>query len=157
MLESSLVYIVARTFPESLILVLSGMILLDGEISKTKVIKDGILLGIIIGFIRKLPISFGVHSILSMIALVSILFKNSEKNIIKSMISTGLVWLSLALSEGIYILIATSILNINLESLVDNNSLEGALLTLPSLLIMFLIVMVLKYIKDNILKFKIRG
>lgn len=157
MLESSLVYIITRTFPESLILVLSGVILLGINIDKKKIFKYGIILGIIIGIIRLLPITFGVHSVLSMIALCIILLKCARNDIVKSMVSTCLVWISLALSEGIYILIATSLLNINVERLTDNTTLQGAIITLPSLLIMFLIVLLLRYIKDNILKFKIRG
>ena len=156
MLESSLVYIIARTFPESIVAVLSGMILLGINIDKGKVLKYGIYLGFIISIIRLLPINFGVHSILSMIAVWMILFKNSSNDIIKSIISTCLVWISLALSEGIYILIATDILNIGVEKLMDNTSLNGAIITLPSLLIMFLIVILIKYIKSNILKFNIR-
>ena len=113
------------------------------------------LLGFIIGIIRLLPTNFGVHSILSMVALGVILFKCSNNDIIKSMVSTCLVWLSLALSEGIYVLIATNILNIKIEKLMDNSSLQGAIITLPSLVIMFLIVIILKYIKDDILKFKV--
>ena len=58
MLESSLVYIITRTFPESLILVLSGVVLLGINIDKKKAFKDGIILGLIIGIIRLLPISF---------------------------------------------------------------------------------------------------
>lgn len=157
MIESSLVYIFTRTFPESLILVLSGVILLGINIDKKKIFKYGIILGIIIGIIRLLPITFGVHSVLSMIALCIILLKCARNDIVKSMVSTCLVWISLALSEGIYILIATSLLNINVERLTDNTTLQGAIITLPSLLIMFLIVLLLRYIKDNILKFKIRG
>ena len=156
MLESSLVYIIARTFPESIVAVLSGMILLGINIDKGKVLKYGIYLGFIISIIRLLPINFGVHSILSMIAVWMILFKNSSNDIIKSIVSTCLVWISLALSEGIYILIATDILNIGVEKLMDNTSLNGAIITLPSLLIMFLIVILIKYIKCNILKFNIR-
>ena len=156
MLESSLVYIIARTFPESIVAVLSDMILLGINIDKGKVLKYGIYLGFIISIIRLLPINFGVHSILSMIALWMILFKNSSNDIIKSIVSTCLVWISLALSEGIYILIATDILNIGVEKLMDNTSLNGAIITLPSLLIMFLIVILIKYIKCNILKFNIR-
>lgn len=156
MLESSLVYIIARTFPESIVAVLSGMILLGINIDKEKVLKYGIYLGFIISIIRLLPINFGVHSILSMIAVWMILFKNSSNDIIKSIVSTCLVWISLALSEGIYILIATDILNIGVEKLMDNTSLNGAIITLPSLLIMFLIVILIKYIKCNILKFNIR-
>ena len=157
MLESSLVYVIARTFPESIILVLSGMILLETSIDKNKILKEGILLGFIIGIIRLLPINFGVHTILSMIALGVILFNNCDKDIIKAMISTCLVWISLVLSEGIYILIATIVLNIDINRLVDNSSLLGAITTLPSLIVMFLIVILLKYIKDNLLKFKIRS
>ena len=156
MLESSLVYIIARTFPESIVAVLSGMILLGINIDKGKVLKYGIYLGFIISIITLLPINFGVHSILSMIAVWMILFKNSSNDIIKSIVSTCLVWISLALSEGIYILIATDILNIGVEKLMDNTSLNGAIITLPSLLIMFLIVILIKYIKCNILKFNIR-
>lgn len=157
MLESSLVYIFTRTFPESLILVLSGVILLGINIDKKKIFKDGIILGIIIGIIRLLPITFGVHSVLSMIVLCIILLKCARNDIVKSMVSTCLVWISLVLSEGIYVLIATSLLNIKVERLTDNTTLQGAIITLPSLLIMFLIVLLLRYIKDNILKFKIRG
>ena len=43
-------------------------------------------------------------------------------------------------------------LNIKIEKLMDNSSLQGAIITLPSLVIMFLIVIILKYIKDDILK-----
>lgn len=156
MLESSLVYIIARTFPESIVAVLSGMILLGINIDKEKVLKYGLCLGFIISTIRLLPIHFGVHSILSMIAVWIILFRISNNNMIKSMISTCLLWISLALSEGIYILIATFILNLSVEKLMDNTSLYGAIITLPSLLIMFLIVILLKYMKGNILNFKVR-
>ena len=127
MLESSLVYIFTRTFPESLILVLSGVILLGINIDKKKIFKYGIILGIIIGIIRLLPITFGVHSVLSMIVLCIILCKCANNDIV------------------------------NVERLTDNTTLQGAIITLPSLLIMFLIVLLLRYIKDNILKFKIRG
>ncbi|WP_071119611.1 hypothetical protein [Romboutsia timonensis] len=157
MLESSLVYIITRTFPESLILVLSGVVLLGINIDKKRIFKDGIILGMIIGIIRLLPITFGVHSILSMISLCIILLRYDNNDIVKSMVSTCLVWISLALSECIYILISISFLNIKVERLTDNTTLQGAIITLPSLLIMFLIVLLLKYAKDNILKFKVRG
>jgi hypothetical protein len=156
-LESSLVYIITRTFPESLILVLSGVVLLGINIDKKRIFKDGIILGMIIGIIRLLPITFGVHSILSMISLCIILLRYDNNDIVKSMVSTCLVWISLALSECIYILISISFLNIKVERLTDNTTLQGAIITLPSLLIMFLIVLLLKYAKDNILKFKVRG
>ena len=143
--------------PATLILVLSGVVLLGINIDKKRIFKDGIILGMIIGIIRLLPITFGVHSILSMISLCIILLRYDNNDIVKSMVSTCLVWISLALSECIYILISISFLNIKVERLTDNTTLQGAIITLPSLLIMFLIVLLLKYAKDNILKFKVRG
>ena len=127
------------------------------NIDKKRIFKDGIILGMIIGIIRLLPITFGVHSILSMISLCIILLRYDNNDIVKSMVSTCLVWISLALSECIYILISISFLNIKVERLTDNTTLQGAIITLPTLLIMFLIVLLLKYAKDNILKFKVRG
>ena len=50
MLESSLVYIITRTFPESIVVVLSGIILLGINIDKEKVLKYGICLGLIIAY-----------------------------------------------------------------------------------------------------------
>ena len=144
MLESSLVYTITRTLPESLVLVLSGLILLGIgiDIDKSKVIKKGMLLGFIIGIIRLLPINFGVHSILSMVALGVILFKCSNNDIIKSMVSTCLVWLSLALSEGIYVLIATNILNIKIEKAMK--SVEPIITLVIGLIIgLFIIAMVI--------------
>lgn len=127
MLESSLVYIITRTFPESLILVLSGVVLLGINIDKKRIFKDGIILGMIIGIIRLLPITFGVHSILSMISLCIILLRYDNNDIVKSMVSTCLVWISLALSECIYILISISFLNIKVERLTDNTTLQEQL------------------------------
>ena len=153
MLQSSMSYILIRTFPESIVLVLSGMILLGIKIDGKKIINSGIILGILITFIRSLPINFGVHTILSMTVLEVILYKNSNDQLIKSMISTCMIWISLALSEGIYILIATKIMNIPFENLANNKSIEGALATLPSLVILVGIVFIFKIIvkKVNIL------
>lgn len=58
MLESSLVYIITRTFPESIVVVLSGIILLGINIDKEKVLKYGICLGFIISVIRFIAYKF---------------------------------------------------------------------------------------------------
>ena len=77
MLNSSLAYVVLRVIPESIILMLSSFILLDLKLDKLKVLKYGVFHGMIVTLIRTLPINFGVHSLLSMIALGLILFKLS--------------------------------------------------------------------------------
>ena len=150
MLESSIIYILLRTFPESIILVLSGLILLDKKIDTKIVIKTGILLGTLITLIRLLPINFGVHTILSMIVLGIIVYKISDKQLVQSMISICLIWISLALSEVIYIFIATEIFKIPFDKLVNNKSLYSALITLPSLLILIGLVFIFKAVTKKI-------
>jgi hypothetical protein len=88
-----------------------------------------------------------------MIACGIILYKSSGNQLVKSMISTGIIWISVALSEGIYILIATEIFKIPFDKLVNNKSLYAALATLPSLLILISVVFIFKIIikKINIL------
>ncbi|MEG2788218.1 MAG: hypothetical protein RR942_10385 [Romboutsia sp.] len=154
MLESSIVYILTRTLPESLVLVLSGMIFLGNGIDIKRLLKKGILLGATIGIIRVLPINFGVHTILSMISFGVITFEISDKDIVKTMITTCVVWISLVLSEGIYVFIATEILKIPIGILMNNKSVVGALITLPSLIIILIIIFIFKSIKNKIIKSK---
>ena len=152
MLESSINYIIMRTFPESLILILSGMILLDLKINIKKLVKQSILLGICVVLIRILPINFGVHTVLSMIALGIMLFKIYSKDILKICISICEIFISIILSEGIYVFLMTFILNIPTEILMNNTSIKGALITLPSLAITFIIVLIFKKINTKIYK-----
>lgn len=152
MLESSLAYVLIRTIPESIILMLSGFILLDLKLDTKKIIKLGLILGVIISLIRKLPITFGVHTILSMIAVGIILFKISNKSFVEVIVAPCNIWISLALSEAIYYIIATGLLKIDSEVLTDYQSVLGAISTLPSLLILLMIVLVIKSMKKKLMK-----
>lgn len=150
MLDSSLVYIITRTWPESLILIAMGLKILDVKINTMKSLGIGLVFGVLVTMIRMLPISFGVHTVLSMIVFGLIMYKFSNRDMIKTIITSCIVWIALALSESIYVLISTGILNIPLHKLMDKNSINGALLTLPSLIITILIVTIFNKIKTKI-------
>ncbi|MGL6105236.1 hypothetical protein [Romboutsia sp.] len=152
MLESSAAYVLVRTIPESIVLILAGMILSSKKINKKEIIIKGILFGVIVTFIRILPITFGVHTILSMLAFAVIIFENTDRETIKTMIIMCEVWIATVLSEGIYVVIATSLFKIPFDLLMNNKDLKGALLTLPSLLIIICIVIVIKKIEEKIKK-----
>ncbi|CEH35489.1 hypothetical protein [Romboutsia lituseburensis] len=149
MLRLPLSYILIRTFPESLVIILVGMILLGIKIDIKNLIKKGIFLGVVITAIRMLPINFGVHTILAMIVLAFILYKSSSKQLVKSIIATCCIWISLALSEGIYILIATKILGVPFKHLTNTQA-YGAIITLPSLLILIGIAILIKLVMDKL-------
>ncbi len=152
MLHSSLAYVVLRVIPESIVLMLSSFILLDLKLDKLKVLKYGVFHGMIVTLIRTLPINFGVHSLLSMIALGLILFKLSGKNFMEVVIAPCNIWIALALSEGIYYFIASKIIYIDPEILTNYQTVSGAVSTLPSLAILVMIVMVIKSMKKRMMK-----
>ena len=152
MLKSSLAYVILRVIPESIVLIFGSFILLDLKIDKYKIMRYGFLYGLIVTVIRSLPITFGVHSLLSMTTLGVILFKISNKNFMEIMVTPCNIWIALALSEGIYYFIATKILDLNAEVLTNYQTVSGAISTLPSLGILLLIVMLIKSMKKRMMK-----
>lgn len=157
MLDSSFVYTIARTIPESLVVIILGIILLGKKIDKKLILKNGMFFGIVVTLIRRLPISFGVHTILGMIVFGLIMFRFSNKEIIKTIITTCIVFLALALSESIYVVIVTVFLGIRIDYLMDKSTLSGALITLPSLIIAIIIVLLVKKIKKKIENSLVKG
>lgn len=155
MLESSIIYFILRSIPESITLILSGYILLGVDIKKNiiNILKEGIALGLFIYIVRTLPINFGIHTVLAMIIQGIMLYKISNKNIVQLMISTCQIWLSVILSEAIYIVIALKVLSLDLNLLTNNKNIESAIATLPSLIILISIVFIFRYLnKKTILK-----
>lgn len=150
MLQLDIPYIIARTFPEGILVVLAGAILLDTKVNRIKLLKMGLLLGAIVTFIRILPINFGVHTILAMMMYWLIISKISAAKTIQTIMATLEIWIALVLSEGLYLVIATWILNLDYEALTKNEGLYGAIATLPSLIIFMLIVIIIKIVSKKI-------
>lgn len=151
MLNLSPIYILVRSFPESILLALAAFIILDIKIDIKKIIKLGMLLGIVVAAVRLLPISFGVHTIMFMFIYGFMIKKYFNKNVMYSIIVSCGVFIALAISEGIYLNIATKMIGIDYNSLIQTNF-EGAMKSLPSLLIFILIIVISKkfmYIKSN--------
>lgn len=150
MLDSDIIYTIARTIPESIAVIFAGLSLLRIKKDKFYILKQGILLGVTIFIIRSLPISFGIHTILSMIVLGLMLSNVYKKSIIKPIIVTCVTLILLSLSEAIYMVIATGIFKIEFESLINNSGLYGAIITLPSLLIFLGIVVIFSRLQSTI-------
>ncbi len=150
MINSDIIYTIVRTIPESIMVIFAGLILLGIKKGKLYILKKGILLGIIVSIIRRLPISFGIHTVLSMIAVGVILFTMSKDRILNSIIATCQIWIALSLSEAIYIMIATKIVKIPFTVLTNNIGIKGAVITLPSLLIFLGLSLLFNKIQNKI-------
>lgn len=150
MLSSSLSYILIRSFPESILLILAGYILFNLEINIIDILKYSILYLIILTFIRIMPISFGIHTVLSMFVIGIIFYKLKNQLIITTILNISNIYICLAISEGIYIIMANWIFKIPIKVLTTNTSVNSALLTLPSLLIFILLIILMKLITKKL-------
>lgn len=152
MLSSSLSYIIIRSFPECALLILASYILLGIELNFKEMLKNSVLYLIVLTCIRMLPISFGIHTVLSMFVLGTILYKLKHQDIINTILTISKIFVCLAMSEGIYMLIINNIMGVPTELLTDNTKVSSALLTLPSLLIFIILVVILNRITRKLSK-----
>ncbi|MEG0180674.1 MAG: hypothetical protein RR657_02190 [Peptostreptococcaceae bacterium] len=152
MLSSSLSYIIIRSFPECALLILASYILLGIKLNFKEMLKQSVLYLIVLTCIRMLPISFGIHTVLSMFVLGTILYKLKNQDIINTILTISKIFVCLAMSEGIYMLIINNIMGVPTELLTDNTRISSALLTLPSLLIFIILVVILNRITKKLSK-----
>lgn len=152
MLNSSLSYVIIRSFPESIILVLGGYILFKLRFDFKDIMKNSLFYLVILTCIRMLPISFGIHTILSMFVIGIIFYKFENQQITSTIINVAKIYICLTLSEGIYMYIVSNMLGISMEILTDNTNVSSAILSLPSLLIFVLLIIVLNLITKKIIK-----
>jgi hypothetical protein len=152
MLNSDVIYTILRSFPESIALILAGLTLLGIKKDKFYVLKTGIVLAIISYVIRSLPISLGVHTVLYMLIVGGILFNASGEKMINTIIVTCQIWIALALSEVIYLIIAIKIFKIVFEDLAKTTGIYSAIISLPSLLIFSAIILLFSKIQNKMKK-----
>lgn len=152
MLHTSIGYILVRSFPECAIMLLAGCYFLKLKISKKVILRRSLLLGIIVSLIRLLPISFGIHTILSMSCTLFMLLYLSKDSFINCIMATCKLFISLILSEFVYLYIANYVFQIPDSYLISNYTLKGAIITLPSLGILVLIVILIQSLTDKLNK-----
>lgn len=147
MLDSSLSYIIVRGFPESIFIVLAGYILFNLKINLKNIIKNSLFYLVILTIIRMLPISFGIHTILSIFVMEIIFYEFEKQPIIQTTINVSKIYICLAISEAFYIFLSNKIFKISLETLTSNTNVKSAFIALPSLLIFISLVFALSKIK----------
>ncbi|KGJ50370.1 hypothetical protein KD33_05435 [Clostridium sp. NCR] len=99
-----------------------------------------------------MPISFGIHTVFSMFIIGVIFYKFENQQIIPTIINVSKIYICLATSEVIYMLVAEKILGVPTTMLVDNTSINSAILSLPSLLVFILLIIGLSVITKKISK-----
>ncbi|WP_368490029.1 hypothetical protein [Clostridium sp. BJN0013] len=145
MLKLHWIEIFLRLIPEMFLVIWGIATLAKKSFSVKKYIFLSIITGLAVFSVRNLPIYFGVHTII-IIILTIIIMVIAGIPIIASIYGTLIMSLILSSSEFLSIFIL-NFFNINTNININNiNPLKKCLLGIPSLVILFLVIIILHYI-----------
>ena len=149
MLLKYLIALIFRMIPESILLLKGAQWLSGGKGENKKAVYFGIVLGIAIFLIRRLPISFGVHTLIFAAMYTFILIKIFKLEIFKA-ISTGLLCLiALGFLDSLTVIFYTRILGISGEWLFSGDPISFVLSDL-SLLLFMLVIFIIKTVQKGV-------
>lgn len=147
MLKLTMFEFVLRGFPEAFMLMLSLYTLSNTKLNHIRYIYSSLLLGICEYFIRLLPISYGVHTILNIFVMIIIMYSINKSDMVLAIKATLITTIVLYIIEGLNVLILNAIFRDKMEFIkiiVEPKVLYG----LPSL-IMFSIITITYYKKKK--------
>lgn len=142
-----------RLIPEVLILIFASYAFSKTRINQQKYIVSACILGVCVFIIRFLPISYGVHTILNIIALGIITTNINKIDIIGAIKACIITPILLFILEGINVILLRITVADKLDLIVADATLK-TIYTIPSLLGFILIVWIyyMKMKKENKLK-----
>ncbi|ENK1244233.1 hypothetical protein AB2063_002419 [Clostridium botulinum] len=151
MLKIGIVELVIRTLPECFFIIFVIQVFSNYKINKNKYVLSSILLSIIMYSIRLLPIHYGVHTILNIIAIVLICTFINEVTPIKSITYSLILMSLLALSEALNLYFIYKIFGENVANTLKN-PLKKCIYLMPSMIILVITILFVFKIKDRRLK-----
>lgn len=136
-----------RTIPETFILIYGMHIIAQKPVNLYKYILSSLILSILIFFIRKLPIYFGVHTDICIMLTIIIAMFIMNIPLIKNVLGTFLLYFMLSLSETMNMLLLSG-LNIDTDISVLQ-PITRFIYGIPSLIIFIISVIILKFLLKN--------
>lgn len=143
MLKLEPIEIILRAIPEGLLYMLGLYIFSNTNIIKAKYIVSSIIIGLSIYIFRTLPVSYGVHTVLTILLIVFVSSTYNKIEVIFSIKSTIIMFIIQFLSEGINILLLKLIPGLDLDRLFSI-AIYKNLLGVPSLFISLITLLLLK-------------
>ncbi|WP_045519857.1 hypothetical protein [Clostridium sporogenes] len=151
MLKIGVIELFIRLTPESFLLIFIVQAFSNIKINKNKYILSSILLAITIYFIRLLPIHYGVHTILNIIAIVLICIFINEVTPIKAISYSLILSIFLALSEALNLYFIYKIFGENVVDIFEN-PLKKSISGMSSMIMLVIIVLFIFKIKNRRVK-----
>lgn len=139
MLSGIIITILLRGIPEAFIHMYAMYTFANKKINKKRYILSSITLAFLMVLISKLPISYGIHSILIVMAIIGLAVIGNQLEIILCTSITIINMIIQFLTEGINVVLIEKVLKMELASAMSS-PLEKVLYGSPSLIMFFLIV-----------------
>lgn len=151
MLKIGITELLVRTLPECFLLIFIIQALSNSKLNKNKYILSSMLLSIIMYFIRLLPIHYGVHTILNIMAIILICMFINQVTTIKAITYSLILMSFLALSEALNLFFIYKIFGKKTINIL-NNPLKKCIYVMPSMIILIIIILFIFKIKDRRVK-----
>jgi len=148
MLQLEPIELILRTIPEGFLYMLGMYIFSYNKIEKKKYIISSLIIGISIYFFRELPISYGVHTILTILLTIFLSMYYNKIEVILCIKGTIITFIIQFISEGINVLVLKLIPGLDLNTLFSNPTSKN-LMGLPSLFITVIILVTLDKLKKK--------
>ncbi len=146
MLTVSFFELIARGLPESLLFVYSVHLLTYTKINVKKYFISSILLDVIGFLIRRLPINYGIHTMLNIMVLVILTTYINKIYILKCIKAGILTAVIMFMCEGINMTIIQLLYNHDNIVRIFNDYILKTLYGLPSLIIFMVSILIIKFL-----------
>ncbi|MBU3159996.1 hypothetical protein KPL37_09555 [Clostridium frigoris] len=134
MLRLTLLEVFLRALPEAMLLIFAVYAFSKTVINVKRYILSIIIYVIAVYIIRLLPIQYGVHTILNIIAIIVLTISINKISIIKAIQASIMAMVLEFICEGINMFIIQHIFKVNVINILSNTSLK-ILYGIPSLVI----------------------
>lgn len=114
MLKLTIMEFFIRAIPEMFTLVFAATMLAKEKVDKKKYFITSIMLCVGVSLIRRLPITFGVHTILNIILMTILITIIGKINAVKAIRSSMIITIVMVICEVLNILIISKILAVDL-------------------------------------------
>ncbi|KOR25706.1 hypothetical protein [Clostridium sp. L74] len=148
MLKIGVIELLIRLTPESFLLIFIIQAFSDSKINKNKYILSSLLLTLTIYSVRLLPIHYGVHTVLNIIAIVLICTFINKVTPIKAISCSLILSIFLALSEALNLFFIYKIFGENVVEIFEN-LLKKSITGMPSMIILTITVLFIFKIKNR--------
>jgi len=152
MLHVTILEFFLRGIPEAFLFIFSTHVFSKVAIVRKRYLLSSILMATSASVFKSLPIHFGVHTILSLIAMIVLNVSINKFEVIKAIQMSIIIFILGFICEGLNIIIIQYVIGLDMKNALHDNLLRIIYFS-PSLIILAVIVLIYYFIKRKEMRF----